>query len=371
MTNKHLHIISFDVPFPADYGGAIDVFYRMKALHKLGVKITLHCFEYGRGEQDELLKYAETVHYYPRKKTIKDSLSRTPFIVKSRNHISLIYNLTLDDSPILFEGLHSCYFLNDSLLRDRLKIVRTHNIEHHYYKELSKHNKGLTKRFYSAEARKLKRFEKNLRHANHILAIKDSDATHFKKYSKSVQVLLASSDEIKITAQQETKPYFLFHGNLSVEENENGAKWLIENVISPLNLENTFKIAGKNPSEELVALCSTNQIDLISDPSSEEMNDLIQSARVHVFHTDQATGVKLKLVNAMASSGHVIVNENMIQGTNLGGQCSLASDQNEFQLLVKNFIETELSAGKFQSRISFLKDNFSTEKNCKIILDLL
>ena len=32
MTENHLHIISFDVPYPANYGGVIDVFYRVKAL---------------------------------------------------------------------------------------------------------------------------------------------------------------------------------------------------------------------------------------------------------------------------------------------------------------------------------------------------
>jgi len=58
--DKHLHIISFDVPYPTDYGGAIDVFYKIKALHKLGIKIHLQTYEYGRGQQDELLKYCET-----------------------------------------------------------------------------------------------------------------------------------------------------------------------------------------------------------------------------------------------------------------------------------------------------------------------
>ena len=43
---KHLHVISFDVPVPANYGGVIDVYYKLKALHLQGVKIHLHCFEY-------------------------------------------------------------------------------------------------------------------------------------------------------------------------------------------------------------------------------------------------------------------------------------------------------------------------------------
>ena len=30
--DHHLHIIAFNVPYPANYGGVIDVFYRIKAL---------------------------------------------------------------------------------------------------------------------------------------------------------------------------------------------------------------------------------------------------------------------------------------------------------------------------------------------------
>ena len=36
---KKLHIVSFDVPFPPNYGGVIDVFYKLIELKKLGVEI--------------------------------------------------------------------------------------------------------------------------------------------------------------------------------------------------------------------------------------------------------------------------------------------------------------------------------------------
>ncbi len=32
MPDKYLHIISFDIPYPPNYGGVIDVFYKLKAL---------------------------------------------------------------------------------------------------------------------------------------------------------------------------------------------------------------------------------------------------------------------------------------------------------------------------------------------------
>ena len=52
--DKNLHVISFDIPWPVNYGGVIDVFYKITALAGLGVKIHLHCFEYGRKESKEL-----------------------------------------------------------------------------------------------------------------------------------------------------------------------------------------------------------------------------------------------------------------------------------------------------------------------------
>ena len=50
-----LHIVSFDIPYPANYGGVIVIFNQIKALHAAGVKVILHCFQYGaRGPQEAL-----------------------------------------------------------------------------------------------------------------------------------------------------------------------------------------------------------------------------------------------------------------------------------------------------------------------------
>ena len=75
ITNQPLHIISFNVPFPANYGGVIDVFYKIKSLHQLGIQITLHCFKYGRTEAKELEKYCKTVHYYKRNTSLTQQFS--------------------------------------------------------------------------------------------------------------------------------------------------------------------------------------------------------------------------------------------------------------------------------------------------------
>ena len=65
--NKTLHVVALNIPWPANYGGVIDIYYKVKALHECGVKIILHCFEYERPHAAELEAICEEVHYYRRR----------------------------------------------------------------------------------------------------------------------------------------------------------------------------------------------------------------------------------------------------------------------------------------------------------------
>src|ERR1035438_1105799 len=123
--SSHLHVVSFDVPYPPSYGGVIDVYFKLKALSEAGVKIHLHCFEYGRAIADELGRICESVNYYKRKNGIQYLFSPLPYIAVTRSNTGLIENLLKDRHPILFEGLHCCYHLGDLRLSDRKKMVRT------------------------------------------------------------------------------------------------------------------------------------------------------------------------------------------------------------------------------------------------------
>jgi len=94
MSEKHIHIVSFDIPYPPNYGGVIDVFYKIKALFDQGIKIHLHCIEYpGRDRTSELNKYCFSVDYYYRKTGIISALSCKPYIVCSRRSSELLKNL--------------------------------------------------------------------------------------------------------------------------------------------------------------------------------------------------------------------------------------------------------------------------------------
>lgn len=367
--SKSIHIVALDVPYPLDYGGAIDMFYRIKALHELGYKITLHCFEYGRGNQPELEKYSDNVIYYSRKKSALDWLSKTPFIVKSRSSETLLANLSKDNSPILFEGIHCTAHLNNPKLKGRVKLVRCHNIEHDYYDSLAKRAKGLKRLFYSSEAKKLRAYESALSGATALLAIQNKDLDHFKAINPNTVLLPASLPELEIKSDVQPEDFGLFHGNLSVSENDAAATWIIENVTSKTD-DFDFRIAGKNPSDALVELCKKNGVKLIANPSDEEMTHLISTANVHVQYTDQPTGLKLKLLNALMSNGTVIVNSAMVSGSDLNQYCSIADSPKAYIAAIAEARKTEQINAAQQRRFA-IQSQFNTVKNCKVIEKLI
>lgn len=120
---KYLNIIAFNIPWPANYGGIIDVYYKIKALHQCGVKIILHCFEYERAHSPELEAICEKVFYYKRHTGLRTNITLLPYNVYSRKHPELIANLLKNDYPILFEGLHCCYYINDPRLHNRKRFT--------------------------------------------------------------------------------------------------------------------------------------------------------------------------------------------------------------------------------------------------------
>ena len=91
--DKHLNIVAFDNPYPPTYGGVIDVYYKLKALANLGIKIHLHFYAKEKGDSSELEKICEEVVIYNRSIGLFKHLSTSPYIVQSRTAKALKLNL--------------------------------------------------------------------------------------------------------------------------------------------------------------------------------------------------------------------------------------------------------------------------------------
>lgn len=368
---KAINIISFDVPYPANYGGIIDVFYKIVHFNKQGVKVHLHCFEYGKGTQKELEKYCESVNYYKRKTGTASFLSKLPYIVKSRADKTLKENLLKNNCPILFEGLHTCYLLNDIDFNKRYKIVRAHNVEHDYYKHLAKVEKNeLRKHYFKSEAKKLKLFESVIKQADLCITVTQSDTEHFKNNYPQLNTLLIPSfhisNEIKINL--ELGDYVLYHGNLSVTENINAVKFIIKKVFNDIDIP--LVIAGLNPNKKIQQLIkNTPNCQLVANPSDKKLNDLIAKAQINLLYTDQATGLKLKLLNVLYNGKHCVANNKMLAGTGLDQCCNIANNAKDLQNVLSELMNKPFSESDITTRKKLLANNYSNSNNITQLIE--
>lgn len=369
-SRKNLHVVSFDVPYPADYGGVIDVFYKLRALQKSGVRIWLHCFSYGRMEQPVLNEFCEKVFYYKRRTFRNPILLKKPYIVATRESELLLNNLLKNNWPILFEGLHTTAFLDHPLLASRFKMVRTHNVEHHYYKHLEAVEKNYFKKyFFRIESEKLKKYQTVLKHAQSILPISQDDAAYFNRRWSNVQLLPPFHANEQISVRPGLGQFVLYHGNLGVGENNEAALYLIQEVFSKINVP--FVIAGNKPSNELLkAAALYPHIQVRHGISTEEISQLIEDAQINVLYTSQSTGIKLKLIHALYRGRHVVVNAKMVQGTGLEPLCHVAGNAEQWQSMVAQLFEKPFQPALLGQRQELLR-NFQWTHAVKIILDQL
>ena len=369
----HLHIISFDIPYPPDYGGVIDVYYKIKTLNEAGIKIHLHCFAYNRKPEKKLEDICFSVNYYPRKNDLKTHLSIKPYIVSSRISSELEKNLLKDQYPILFEGLHTCHFLKDKRFAGRFKIYRESNIEHQYYFHLFKAGKGLkNKTFFFIESLRLRNFQKYLKHADFMLVVSEEDRKYLKKIfpGKRIEYMPSFHKEDGIFMKEGRGSFALYHGKLSVPENEQAARYLIHEVWDQSMPE--LLIAGQNPTTDLTMLArGKKNIRIIPNPSEEKMFELIRDAHLNIMVTFQPTGLKLKLLNALYNGRFCLVNEQMVAGTSLAPLCLIGNSPAELREKAMSCFEEEFTEEMIQARLMHLEASYSNKKNCKELQNLL
>ncbi|MDF1574378.1 MAG: glycosyltransferase family 1 protein [Bacteroidales bacterium] len=370
MSSQYLHIISFNIPYPADYGGVIDVYYKLQALSQAGIRIILHCFQYGRKSSKELEDLCFKVYYYPRKKGIKYLLNSDPYIVITRKSNTMPKNLLGDAFPVLFEGLHTTGMLLLAIQARKKTLVRAHNIEHEYYRGLARSARNLYhKLFFLSESVKLKPYEKIVRHADHILSIAKHETRYFNKQYGNATFIPAFHRFEEVLSLPGRGTYILYHGNLGVAENSEMFLSLARESLA--GLPYPVVVAGKNPSRRFRRRLSRyKNIRLHADPGDQELDSLIARAQINLLFTSQATGIKLKLLHALFMGRHCLVNPETVEGSGLEKLCTVATSDHELELQLHDLMIQPFDEEQIREREKALKE-FSNRAGAEKILRLL
>ena len=308
--------------------------------------------------------------YYKRNSFVASLLSHDPFIVKSRSNDDLITNLNKDNYPVLFEGLHTTYPLTSHLLENKKVYVRTHNIEHDFYKGLGKSETNIFKKnFFYQEAKKLKKFEKILKKVEGVFTISPFEQKYFhKKYGDNCHYIPVFHNHMVETELKSEEKIILFHGNVAVSDNSKAAFFLINTYKnSDYKLVIASSFTNKSLTQEINKYQNISFVDISDNPS---LNQLFEKTHINVLVSFQKTGIKLKLLNSLYQGKFIIANSEMIEDTGLEDLCISANTSKEFlkqtkQLLPKKFTEKER-----EKRMKVL-EGFNPIKSAQKIVDII
>ena len=353
MASPFLHIVAFNIPYPPDYGGVIDVYYKIQALAGAGIRIILHCFEYGRQHSKELEDLCFKVHYYPRKSGLKYHLSSDPYIVSTRNSKSMPEHMLRDSFPVLFEGLHTTGMLAPCVKAGKTTLVRAHNIEHQYYRALSRSERNpWAKLFLRMEARRLQRYEQVLKQADYILGIAKHETAYFEKRYENA-LFVPPFHRFKEPSSREGSGHtILFHGHLGISENSETFLSLARHTLGRLPYD--VVVAGKNPSARFQKkLSGYENIRLVANPGDTELEELIAEAHINLLFTSQSTGIKLKLLHALFAGRHCVVNPAMVEGTGLGKLCTVADSSESLEAHLHRLMNQPFTNNKHLIELSW------------------
>jgi len=372
--SRHLHIVALDTPWPADYGGAIDMFYRLESLHRSGVRIHLHYFCYNhRGNPNELNRFCESINVYERKMGRRGLSLKLPYIVASRVNNELIANLNKDNHPILAEGIHCTGILPGIDTGNRKVVVRLHNDESEYYKQLARTSHHLFRKlYYHNESRLLKKYQASLPQGCYYACITPADTETFRnRYGlKNVFFLPAYTPYEEIRGQQGIGNFCLYHGNLSVPENEKAAIWLLTNVFSRIRIP--LVVAGRNPSRRLDKLAHLCQHTcLVANPSPAEIDDLVRKAHINILPSFCSTGIKIKLLHALFEGRHCVTNDAMVNGTGLEPACHTGGSALAMASIITQLHHQPFTHEETVLRRQLVSDTYNNDKNTRELIQYL
>lgn len=361
--NDNLHIVCLDAPSPPDYGGAIDMYYKVKALAELGKKISLHYFNYKEHRNVEgLEKYCLEINAYQRSKYLSSLSIFKPYITTSRINKALINKLNQDNYPILLEGLH-CAGIIPYLRQPSRVVLRMHNEEAAYYSALALNEPNwLRKSYYSIESSRINRFQNKLDHHLKLAVLSNNDLGIFKQQGFSnthfIPCFLPWQEIKSLPGKGE---YCLYHGNMGIIENEIAAVWLINNVFNQINIP--LVIAGKGISGKLQKLArKKNNIRLIFQPPSNELDALIKDAHINVLPSFNTTGVKLKLLHALFYGRFCITNNQGINGSGINTSVYTAEAAEDFRNTIITLFEKPFEEEQITERQS-IKELYNNQTN--------
>lgn len=331
MDNKTLHektilVVAGDYPYPPNHGMVVDIWNRILMLEKIGLKIDLICTAKGNPnglDKSEIVKHVNNFWIVNRKNRIIDLLSKETIQVKSRVGLSrLAINRHYD--YLLLEADYVAEILNNKSLTYDYAILRSHNNESVYYKNLGESTSNILKKFYYfSESFKFKRTEPALlKKVKNVLFVSMDEKKKYDGQLNGINTLfLPPVIKLQTKTRLLNNKIVLFIGSLYIDNNREGIQYYIKNVHPYLSQLDGYKfiLAGNTKHHKLrwiEDILRTNKNVMFYD-TPDDLEPLYAQASVFLNPMLHGAGVKLKTVEAIVNGLPVVCFPTGIEGTGL------------------------------------------------------
>lgn len=369
---KELHIISFNYPYPPSYGGIIDVFYKIKALSDIGIKIHLHCFVDTIPEKvdHEIKNLVMNIFFYQKKKNLLLYFSGKPYAAAIRSSKTLLENITKIQAPVLFEGMQTTDGI-DILKNKGFKIyLRLHNNESSYYKGLATSEKNIFKKIiYTIESLKFNHYQKKLlKKFDAVFCLSRKEYHEAAYISKNAVLIHLFHGNESVKDLDKKGSYFLFHGDLSISDNR---KALDETIILFKTLPKLQLVVASDRANESIRkkINKFENIQLVPIGNESNLHFLLENAHANILLSYQNSGTKVKLFNALYNSRFVIINQNITDEKSLINLCCYGPDIEEIRKQIIKVAGQDYTL--VDARKEILLQNYSDKTKAKELAAIL
>ena len=352
-TKKHkILIVCGFFPYPPMHGGMIDVWKRIEGIKNLGHTIDLVYTAKEKPMERQvnfIKKYIRNLFETPRKNRLVDVFNKLPIQVTSRRELKYI---PFDDyyDYVILEGDYVGKILENSSVIYNQLIVRSHNDEAWYFRNLCQSTYNFSKRsYYWIESLKFKSYSKTLySKVDRVWYISKHEA--FKsKLAKQKVVYMPPPFSLKELKKQDLKSKnVLFIGSLFMDNNIEGILWYIKNVHYQIkDYEKNYKliIVGNSGSrdEKKIKKLLKGHTDIEIHMNVPSLEVFYRKSSVFINPMFHGAGVKIKSIQA-------VINGLPLVSTSVGVE-GIGFEKN------KDFLQADTSRTFVFEIIKLLKEN--------------
>lgn len=305
---KRILVVCSQSPYPTHHGGAFDVFERIKGLKSLNYQIDLVIttkFEIEPLDYQVMESFINNIFVVERKNKWRDLFSFYPLQYNSRKKLlDIKFDIVYDYVILESEFLGS--ILKNTSLKYRKLIVRVHNNEAYYFKQLAKStNNWFKKIYYLTDSFKLSRL------TDYVLKVTDriwyiSQKEYEESNFKSKSIFLPPPINSEFLKQSLDNQTVLFIGSLFMANNTQGLDWFLENIHPRLISQYpTYKfiIAGSSGDVNKAYLEKKyGQLSRVQFLMNQvQLEEVYNKATVFINPMFFGSGVKLKSINALVN----------------------------------------------------------------------